>query len=1179
MQNELVLQLNKITDLLESEKQEHDDATLSMLIASIFDEKKDEKVDEDDALASNRRHCFFQLSYMCLSARLYCQLINRGQKSYEIELEEKITRIIENVKEAEYAWEISDEILLDSFDVLTLVCPEFKKLIASFYPKDCSLFKNKERTVSSDLLYIAVHMVDCFKENGDKGLAAEVAEQLCRISRERNDEEKNRSLVVKVLPYIIDDVPEVAYRICCDNKFYFEEQVDIDAGDFFWFYSYSAHMINQTDIAIEKLERCISIRENILGDNCWYTIVAKCELVLRTMVSTRDSKVRAYLIWFIDGVENKIFEDMDTEYALVMEGRCLFLLLHNDPDMDSMEQYHYYVDLFEGICNKQMKYSVPYLTPRMGKNMKGTICLREGDFIRAERYFLEALGCDSEAEPSRTILSDAQIKSNLLMAYFNQSDFENVSDLLDELLELIDDENDDTLSDVDIYRIYGILVSTYCYFDVDSEAIESILELVREECDSIVNDHDILTEENKEQSTFICSAISCLIQKQAINKADHWTFYHALNKIKQFETKMTLEKRRIVVLNYILALLAYDLDLPTTNFYMRESLVELNFNGVPSGIRVTVLSLVAMYYARNDKTTQANKYLSDACLELTIAWKNSVRYINDTRLMNLLLVAQLQHYCIYTVQRQINDPQSVYNSLIQFKALASLAGRERNRVINAGLIDHKLMERIHLQQNFVAQLEADTVSHVDEDLLTEAYENLRLLETGFSERFPATNQFTNISLERVVNAMPDNSIVIEYFDTVPYLGKGAFETVDVEEEQCIDVFVLKKRNKSCTLGRFVIDKGETVLKKAGEFIQIYQSISNGDVTTDQLEAQARIRYFLYKELISPIKSSFDDVGELYIAPSSELINLPFGLLMEEGTDERLQDNYDITMIECARDFLFNSTKSDLTGRTLVMGDLEYDLKDKIKTDECTQSNEQRCFYLQDYIVKSLPFSGIEAIRISNLVSANCCIGVNASKKALLSAINYKNIHLATHGLVDYEASADTLYASCILLAGAQNWLSDGVVNVKFGNGIVTADEISRQDWRHVELVVLSTCMSGLNDYTINKGFNGIVSALSAAGVKYVICSLWNQSDLGTAVMMEEFYRLYEKEKKSPCHALREAQYYLKNITIRELKEKGWLNSTDVRIQPSIERYSKMNERRKPFRDEIYWGGFECFRCN
>ena len=105
---------------------------------------------------------------------------------------------------------------------------------------------------------------------------------------------------------------------------------------------------------------------------------------------------------------------------------------------------------------------------------------------------------------------------------------------------------------------------------------------------------------------------------------------------------MTLEKRRIVALNYVLALLAYDLDLPTTGFYMRESLMDLNFNGIPSGIRTSVLSLVAMYYARNNKITQANKYLSDACLELNTAWKQSVRYLNDTRLMNVLLLAQLQ---------------------------------------------------------------------------------------------------------------------------------------------------------------------------------------------------------------------------------------------------------------------------------------------------------------------------------------------------------------------------------------------------------------------------------------------------------------------------------------------------------------------------------------------------------
>ena len=107
----------------------------------------------------------------------------------------------------------------------------------------------------------------------------------------------------------------------------------------------------------------------------------------------------------------------------------------------------------------------------------------------------------------------------------------------------------------------------------------------------------------------------------------------------------------------------------------------------------------------------------------------------------------------------------------------------------------------------------------------------------------------------------------------------------------------------------------------------------------------------------------------------------------------------------------------------------------------------------------------------------------------------------------------------------------------------------------------------------------MISALSAAGVKYVISSLWSQDDLGTAVMMEEFYRLYEGESRTPDEALCRAKEYLKNISIRDLKEKGWLGIQDDRVQPVLEQYRQMNDRVKPFRNEIYWGGFECFQCN
>ena len=1172
-------QYNKITELLFENNKKHEDYTFSKLIASFWNEEKGEKTENEEDSHIYMKHWFFQLSYSCLQAHICCQLFDKGDRNFLLKLDDSIKQVIENVKLVKYAWEISDDLLLDSLDVLLLLCKDYQDIIVRFHPKGRVLIEKKKNEVSSDLFYIASNMIDCFIENGDVKYAAIIAGQLCLMSCDRNNIERHLSLIVNILPKITDDAPEAAYRICCDNKSYFEDELSIDVGDFFWFYSYSAHMLEQTDIAIECLEKCIQIRKELLGENSWYTAIAECELVLRTMTSSTDSRIRRYLIRFIDDVEQQKYDDMDSDYAIMMEGRCVFALLHNDPDVDSIEQYRHYVDLFENLCYQTMRYPLPFLTPRMGKNIRGTICIRTGDFIGAEKYFREALEFDSDTDPSGTILTDAQIKTNLLMAYFNQSDLENVAILLDELLEIIDDEDDDSLSDIDVYRIYGIMVSLYSFIDMEDDEIDYVLELVREECASIMSENYSLSVDNKEQATFICSAISILVQKQVFSYEDYDLFYSTSSKIKQFADDMLLEKRRIVALNYILAVLAFNLDLPTTEDHLVDALSDLDHNGVPSAIRTTVLPLAVAYYARNSQPVQAMQFIDSTCKELEKAWQMSIRYLNDKRLINALAVAQIQFLAIYAIQRQICDIASSYNSIIRFKALASLAGKERNRVINSGMVDSELMERIRRQQNIVAQLEADSINHIDENALDTAYDEMRTLETEFSESFPNYNEFKEISLERIMELMPDNSVVVEYFDTIPEYGLRVFDTIESREEQCIDIFILRKINGICTLYKHVVDKGETVLNKAEGFANIYKAISDESVTAEQLNEQESIRHLLYVELIAPIKKYINGVDAVYIAPSSELINLPFGLLKEEGGEQLFQEKYCINMIECARDFLFATSGSCLSEKALVIGDPEYEVRGKVIEKFPERYDESRGLNLTEFIIKPLPFSGIEALRISNHISTDCYIGTNARKNTVLSATNYKNIHLATHGLVDYEASADTLYSTCLLFAGAQNWLTNGKMAQGFENGIVTADEISRLNWKNVELVVLSTCMSGMNDYTINKGFNGMVSALSAAGVKYVICSLWNQSDFGTAVMMEEFYRLYKNEGMRPVEALRGAQKYLKNVTIRELRERGWLNITDIRVKDVIDQYRKMNDRRRPFRNEVYWGGFECFCCN
>lgn len=1170
----LIRQYEEITEKLEIENKDYDDIFFSRMLARIVEDDSSTDEEEDIFEEMQRKHNFFQLTFRCLRIYICCQLITYGSTEYEKDLKEDIEEVIEIMQKIEYAWKISDELLQDTMDILDLLCIQYNSMIVRNFLNNTSFRKAGREEISPTLFYIAMGMVGYLKENQFFEYAAQLIEQLCFMSCERNSLDNHIEVLLRSIPEILDDVPEVVYRICLSNHQFFVNNESAESSDFYWFFSLASYESEHREEANAYLKKCINLRKEIFGEMSWYTVVAEFEFVIRTMSSTKDEDVRNYLFRFVDDIEARVYKDIDLDYAIVMEGKALYLLLCNDPDIESIEQYEYYVDLYENLCKKNSKYPSPLLTLRMARNIRGAVFLRLGNYIEAEKSFIDALEIDSESDLSSIIISDAQIKSNLLMAYFVQSDFEKAYPLLIELLELIDSEQECGLSDSDEYRIYTIWVSLDSYFDVSEEY--DLLEIVREECEDIIINEECLSENDKEQVTFLITAISVLLQKD-IDKEEFKKLYNALTVIERHISDLRMERRREMALYYLILLLSYRFSLPNIKYYMQKALGELYQAGVPVNIRIAVLQIAAIYNADHNKELVKN-YLESACNELTGIWQQNIKYLNDSRLIKCLLNAQIQYNLVYSVQRQLLEKEECYNSLLNFKLLASLSGRERNKIINSGILDNDLMDKIQNQQNYIASLEADTVGFVEEKRLDEANEKMRQLEAEFAVYFPKVTSFTEISLERVKSAMQDNTVVIEYFDTVPRYDIKDLVTISDEEKRCIDVYVLKKINGQCSLYKQVIEKGETVLKGAEKFIGIYQDLTGKGVTTKQIEELEQLRYLLYKELIKPVKKYFEGIGTIFVAPSNELMNVPFGLLNDEMS-ERLQEEYKIIKIECARDFLFSNDNLMSDGKTLILGDPEYNIRERIREEVLKRTDEQRSIEFKDNIIKPLPFSRIEAIRISQQLYADCYIGINASKNNLLTFGEYKGVHLATHGWVDYGDSEEALYSSCIFLAGAQNWLSDHVQDPQIGNGVVTADEISRQNWKKVKLVVLSTCMSGLNNYTINKGFHGMISALSAAGVKYVISSLWSQDDLGTAVMMEEFYRLYEGESRTPDEALCRAKEYLKNISIRDLKEKGWLGIQDDRVQPVLEQYRQMNDRVKPFRNEIYWGGFECFQCN
>lgn len=213
--------------------------------------------------------------------------------------------------------------------------------------------------------------------------------------------------------------------------------------------------------------------------------------------------------------------------------------------------------------------------------------------------------------------------------------------------------------------------------------------------------------------------------------------------------------------------------------------------------------------------------------------------------------------------------------------------------------------------------------------------------------------------------------------------------------------------------------------------------------------------------------------------------------------------------------------------TLIVGSPEYEVRERrteLEREKTEETGRDRKMDLDT--VEKLPFSKVEAYRICSRTGGRMYTGAAATKNVVLSAHGYKNIHIATHGYFDMENQDISLYSSWLAFTGIKNWYRTGVENPVYGNGLLTADEVSRMDLTSTKLVVLSSCLSGMNEVFLSTGFHGMVSAFSAAGVKYVISSLWSVNDLATAVFMVHFILIMQMGQRNHRLLCEKQQDYL-----------------------------------------------------
>ncbi|MCD7784746.1 MAG: CHAT domain-containing protein [Oscillospiraceae bacterium] len=1009
--------------------------------------------------------------------------------------------------------------------------------------------------------------------------AVSFLEKLCEMSRKRSTPGVHQKIVAISLNLLADVDPDVTASIAEENERYFTDSDDELAGDFYWAYANVMQVREDYDAAVELYKRCYEIRKELYGEYNWYTLLPKRDVSALSYLFTHNEEDYEFLVTFVNSIENDVY-DFSEDYfdtAKVIEGKTLYVLLSNLNQIDDLDEYRYLLTLYGDITEQYEQAGEPLITTRLYKNYLGTFYFTTGDYIRAETAYNEALEAKSDPEVPE-ILSDAMIRTNLLLIYYAQNDLEMAGPLLGKISKDIDNGE---LSLKDTYRVLSLEVSLYSQslVGLSDESKKRLKEYAMDVCRDIIYGNPEMDDCICEVAGYVGSCLNKIVSSGLITKDDLRTCYRAM-EIAYNKALPQMNVTQRISLGEFLAILSQSLGEKKSGSYFGDAIRLIEGENLPLTIRLEVLRTAGAYYCSCGYYATGIQYTMQALNEIDSIWKSYIRYLNDDRLLNILSPIQLNFTNCYSTLRRFQDVSAAYESVLRFKALASLAGRERNRLMHQSGVRQDLMAEIRTLQDRLSALEnAGTFSDTEAETNSVKAE-LRSLEAEFAGQFGLIKDVTDVTWEKVRRAIPDNCVVLEFIYCTLTYNQTQFDLLGKDPEAGVDIYIIRKRSGDCRLDKVTVKDGMNLLGDAEEFVEIIQDVSENPEKESRLE---ELRKSLYDRLVKPVLSYVEGFDRIYIAPDSFIVNLPIEILY--GDEQiRLDDGHSVVRIECARDFLYGVDSEDSSSGDLIIGNPAYDVRSQDKdTKDRSESDFHRSVSLGVTSVSQLPFASIEAERISRISGSPSYTGLLAGKNLLLSDRKYRNIHIATHGMFDLSQNTNSMFSSYLLFAGADNWFETGKIDEIYGNGIVTADEVSRLDLHSTELVVLSSCLSGMSDVSISRSFHGMISAFSAAGVHYVITHLWEATDFSTAVLMDEFYRQYLGNKKSPPEALRLAKEYLRTVTIGELRRNNWFEDIrrekmDPAMREIMSQYERLDDRRRPFRSEAYWGGFSCYQC-
>ena len=468
--------------------------------------------------------------------------------------------------------------------------------------------------------------------------------------------------------------------------------------------------------------------------------------------------------------------------------------------------------------------------------------------------------------------------------------------------------------------------------------------------------------------------------------------------------------------------------------------------------------------------------------------------------------------------------KSCYDGLVLSKAfLLNSEQSVRDLIMTNGTADdqHEFLEISSMQEQ-IERWKKNEDKYIDSILwMTERMNQKEAHLVTQSQALGDMTAFVDVVYEDIKGGIKDGDVLIDFTDFVSDSSGRVYAAYVVNNEQ--EYPLLKPLFEESMIDSI---KVSPLLK------EVY-----GDSMMDSIQFSPDLYYKepyaqkMYRLLWSPFEDLVAEGSTIYYVPSQLLFQIALeSLPAPDG--KLLGEHYRFVRLSSARELI--AYKEDLRldlatekPNVVLYGDLKYDMNSeemKKEANEYQLTPELLAYFDKprgDGVFEDIPgtkseIDMVERIMKSHNVTVKPFSGTKGTEESFLS-LNGKApqiIHLATHGFyyspdkakeINYLSGyEDAMHLSGLVLAGGNTAWSGKELPEGVCDGILTAADIARLDLSGVELVVLSACKTGSGRAT-PEGLYGLQRAFKKAGVKTIIMSLWNVSDMEAPVFMNAFY--------------------------------------------------------------------------